>query len=134
MKVIRTLVCLGVVSFAATGAIQAQTTAQPAQTAPQAEVYGPEDDGRRFADGSRVVCEDVEVQRNSTDPNRVGGTAAGAVIGGLVGNQVGSGDGRKLATVGGAVAGGAIGRKVQGDRQEATGDRVVETQCRRVWR
>ncbi|WP_407352774.1 glycine zipper 2TM domain-containing protein [Luteimonas sp. R10] len=131
MKTIRTLVCLGIASFAAAGAVQAQTTAQPA---PPAETYGPEDDGRRFDDGSRVVCEDVEVQRNSTDPNRIGGTAAGAVIGGLVGNQVGSGDGRKLATVGGAVAGGAIGRKVQGDRQEATGDRIVETQCRRVWR
>lgn len=94
--------------------------------------YGPEDEGRRFDDGSRVVCEDVEVQRSGSDPNRIGGTAAGAVIGGLVGNQVGSGSGRKLATVGGAVAGGAIGRNIQGDRQEARGDRIVERQCRRV--
>lgn len=105
--------------------------------------YGPEDEGRRFSDGSRVVCEKVEVQRSSrkvevqrssSDPNRVAGTAAGAVIGGLVGNQIGDGKGRKLATVGGAVAGGAIGRKVQGDRQEARGDRVIETRCERVWR
>ncbi|MCR6686720.1 glycine zipper 2TM domain-containing protein [Pseudoxanthomonas sp.] len=96
--------------------------------------YGPEDEGRRFSDGSRVVCEKVEVQRSSRDPNRVAGTAAGAVIGGLVGNQIGDGKGRKLATVGGAVAGGAIGRKVQGDRQEARGDRVIETRCERVWR
>lgn len=135
MKAIQTLICLGVVSLAATGAVaQAQTGTQPTQSAQPAEVYGPEDEGRRFADGSRVVCEDVEVQRNSTDPNRIGGTAAGAVIGGLVGNQIGSGSGRKAATVGGAVAGGAIGRKVQGERQETAGDRVVETQCRRVWR
>lgn len=96
--------------------------------------YGPEDEGRRFNDGSRVVCENVEVRRNSSDPNRIGGTAAGAVIGGLVGNQIGDGRGRDLATVGGAVAGGAIGRKVQGDRQEARGDRIVETRCERVWR
>ena len=96
--------------------------------------YGPEDEGRRFSDGSRVVCEKVEVQRSSSDPNRVAGTAVGAVIGGLVGNQIGDGKGRKLATVGGAVAGGAIGRKVQGDRQEARGDRVIETRCERVWR
>ncbi len=96
--------------------------------------YGPEDEGRRFNDGSRVVCEKVEVRRDSGDPNRVAGTAAGAVIGGLIGNQVGDGNGRKLATVGGAVAGGAIGRKVQGDRQESKGERVVETRCERVWR
>lgn len=96
--------------------------------------YGPQDEGRRFEDGSRVVCEKVEVRRDGGDPNRVAGTAAGAVIGGLIGNQIGDGNGRKLATVGGAVAGGAIGRKVQGDRQEARGDRVVETRCERVWR
>lgn len=99
-----------------------------------AQSYGPEDEGRRFDDGSRVVCEKVEVQRASRDPNRVAGTAAGAVIGGLVGSQVGSGRGRDLATVGGAIAGGAVGRKVQGDRQEQRGDRVVEERCERVWR
>lgn len=98
----------------------------------QAQSYGPQDEGRRFNDGTRVVCKDVEVQRAAGDSNRVGGTVAGAVIGGLVGNQVGSGSGRKLATVGGAVAGGAIGRNVQGNRQEARGDRVVETRCTRV--
>ena len=99
----------------------------------QAQTYGSQDEGRRFDDGSRVKCKKVEVQRNSTDPNRIGGTVAGAVIGGLVGNQVGSGSGKKLATVGGAVAGGAIGRNVQGKRQESTGDRVVETRCERVY-
>jgi len=105
-------------SFAAAGMAQAQT-------------YGPEDKGRTFSDGTRVICEDVEVARSTSDPNRIGGTAAGAVIGGLVGNQVGSGSGRKVATVAGAVAGGAIGRNVQGNRQEERGDRVVETRCRR---
>ena len=99
-----------------------------------AQTYGPADEGRRFNDGSRVVCKNVEVQRSTRDPNRIGGTVAGAEIGGLVGNQVGSGNGRKLATVGGAVAGGAIGRKVQGDRQAARGDRVVERRCERVYR
>ena len=99
----------------------------------QAQTYGPQDEGRRFEDGSRVKCKKVAVQRNSSHPNRVGGTVAGAVIGGLLGNQVGSGSGKKLATVGGAVAGGAIGRNVQGKRQESKGDRVVETRCERVY-
>ena len=48
-----------------------------------AQTYGPRDEGRRFNDGSRVVCKNVEVQRNSRDPNRIAGTATGAVIGGL---------------------------------------------------
>lgn len=97
-----------------------------------AQTYGPQDEGRRFNDGTRVVCRDVAVTTNSRDPNRLAGTVAGAVIGGALGNQIGDGKGRKLATVGGAVAGGAIGRKVQGDRQENRGQRTVERRCERV--
>lgn len=105
-------------------------------SAAAAQTYGPQDEGRRFDDGSRVVCKNVEVRQNSRDPNRVAGTAIGAVIGGLLGNQVGSGNGngKKVATVGGAVAGGAIGRKVQGDSQVTKGDRAVERRCERVYR
>lgn len=97
-----------------------------------AQTYGPEDEGRRFDDGTRVVCRDVAQTYNSKDPNRISGTVAGAVVGGLIGNQIGDGSGRKLATVSGAVAGGAIGRHVQGERQENRGQRVVERRCERV--
>ena len=105
-----------------------------AMVSASAQSYGPHDEGRRFSDGSRVVCEKVEVRRSSGDPNRIAGTAAGAIIGGLVGNQIGGGNGKKVATVGGAVAGGAIGRQVQGNSQESKGERVVETRCQRVYR
>jgi len=44
-------------------------------------------------------------------PNIVGGIA-GAVIGGVLGHQIGSGRGNDVATVGGAIAGGAIGANV----------------------
>lgn len=93
--------------------------------------YTEADEGRRFSDGTRVRCRNVEVQKNSTDPNRIGGTLAGAAIGGLLGNQVGGGNGKKLATVAGAVAGGAAGRSIQGNRQQANGDRRVERVCER---
>ena len=43
------------------------------------------------------------------------GAAGGAVIGGLLGNQVGGGDGRKLATVAGAVGGAVVGNRVEGN-------------------
>ncbi len=43
----------------------------------------------------------------------VAGVAGGAVVGGLLGNQIGKGTGNTVATVGGAVAGGLIGNEIQ---------------------
>jgi len=73
------------------------------------------------------VCEQVVVQLPpeapagqgaSRDPHRVLGTAAGAIVGGLLGNQVGGGSGKKIATLAGAIGGGLAGREVQ-ERVEA---------------
>ncbi len=83
----RLLVCAGLLGIA---------------TSAMAQRYGPQDEGRRFNDGTRVVCKNVEVRKNSKDSNRILGTATGAVVGGLLGNQIGGGNGKKLATVGGA--------------------------------
>lgn len=44
-------------------------------------------------------------------PNYVG-IGTGAVIGGLIGNQVGGGNGKKLATVAGVIGGGIIGNEI----------------------
>lgn len=49
--------------------------------------------------------------RSSTN---VPGALAGAVIGGILGHQVGGGSGRDIATVGGAVAGAVVGSRVGG--------------------
>ena len=85
------------------------------------------------------ACTDCGTVTSVTKEKRKGeggavGIVGGAVVGGLLGNQVGGGSGKKVATVGGAVAGGLIGRKVQGDAQEKDGERVVERQCERVYR
>lgn len=40
------------------------------------------------------------------------GIGVGALIGGVIGNQVGSGDGKTLATIAGAIGGGYIGNEV----------------------
>ncbi|MDI5922071.1 glycine zipper 2TM domain-containing protein [Halomonas sp. LR5S13] len=81
----------------------------------------------RTVETPREVCEDVVVQSQpeapsgqgaSRDPHRVVGTAAGAIVGGLLGNQVGGGSGKKIATVAGAIGGGLAGREVQ-ERVEA---------------
>ena len=52
----------------------------------------------------------------------VGGAVAGALIGGVLGHQVGGGTGKDLATVGGAVAGGVIGSNVGRDNNYSTRD------------
>jgi uncharacterized protein YcfJ len=44
-------------------------------------------------------------------PNYIG-IGAGALIGGVLGNQVGKGNGKKLATVAGIIGGGVIGNEV----------------------
>jgi len=40
------------------------------------------------------------------------GIGTGAVIGGLIGNQIGGGNGKKLATVAGVIGGGIIGNEI----------------------
>jgi uncharacterized protein YcfJ len=50
-------------------------------------------------------------QQAAAQPNYVG-IGTGAVIGGLIGNQIGGGNGKKLATVAGVIGGGFIGNEV----------------------
>jgi uncharacterized protein YcfJ len=65
----------------------------------------------------------VERQEVSNGGDRnVGGAIAGALIGGVLGHQVGGGSGKDLATVGGAVAGGVIGSNVGRNGQPSTQD------------
>lgn len=80
----------------------------------------------------REVCVDRVVTRQVPvkDEQQVVGTAAGAVIGGLLGNQVGGGNGKKAATVIGAIAGGVIGKSVQENRQQANTYQTTEQECR----
>ena len=48
------------------------------------------------------------------------GAAGGAIVGGLLGNHVGGGTGRKLATVAGAVGGAVVGNQVEGNMKSTT--------------
>lgn len=76
------------------------------------------------------VCENVQVKQiNSKDDNRLIGTGVGAVAGGLIGNQVGGGKGKTLATVAGAVGGGVVGNKVQKSHQDKNASYTTERRC-----
>ncbi len=82
----------------------------------------------------REVCQDVAVTRQKPvqDQHKIAGTAIGAVVGGLLGNQVGSGSGKKIATVAGAVGGGYAGNKVQGSMQANDTYTTSERRCSTV--
>lgn len=135
---IRLTLALGA-AFAATGAL-----AQLPPPHHDGAIYGRESVNYGYADVLRVdpvyetvryrepreECFDQPVQireRGGGDPT--GGTVLGAIIGGVVGNQVGGGDGRKAATAAGAIIGGAIGRNV--DKNNGGPDRIYETSERR---
>ena len=49
----------------------------------------------------REVCKDVAVTRQAPvkDQHQIAGTVVGAIAGGLLGNQIGGGSGKKIATV-----------------------------------
>ena len=83
----------------------------------------------------REVCDEVVVNEQAPvkDPNRIAGTALGAVAGGLVGSQIGGGSGKTLATIAGAAAGGFAGHQVQKGMQEKDTVSRSETRCRTVY-
>lgn len=68
------------------------------------------------------------------DEQQLAGTALGAVVGGLLGNQIGGGDGKKLATIAGAVAGGYGGKKTQQQMQQQDVEQVQKTVCQPIAR
>lgn len=82
--------------------------------------------------GEQEVCEDVVVKApaQAQDKHQIAGTAAGAVIGGVLGNQVGGGNGKKIATAAGAIVGGLVGKNVQTHQQNKQVRETVERQCR----
>lgn len=60
----------------------------------------------------RCWTEQEQVVVADRGQHNVGGAIAGALIGGVLGHQIGGGRGKDLATVGGAVAGAAVGSNV----------------------
>ncbi|MES2820941.1 MAG: glycine zipper 2TM domain-containing protein [Pseudomonadota bacterium] len=79
----------------------------------------------------RQVCKDVVVTRQKPvkDQHQIVGSVLGAVAGGLLGNQVGGGNGKKIATVAGAAAGGYAGNKVQENMQAGSTYTTTENRC-----
>lgn len=62
---------------------------------------------------------DVHTETRRGDASGVG-AVGGAVVGGLLGNMVGGGNGKKLATVAGAVGGGYAGNEIEKNQKSYT--------------
>ncbi|NIF20045.1 MULTISPECIES: outer membrane lipoprotein SlyB [Pantoea] len=76
--------------------------------------------------GTLVSVRAVKIQGG--DDSNVVGAIGGAVLGGFLGNTIGGGAGRSLATAGGAVLGGVAGQGVEGAMNKSSG---VELEIRK---
>ena len=83
----------------------------------------------------RQECHDEQVTHTKPvkDKDRLLGTGVGAVVGGLLGNQVGGGSGKVLATVAGAAAGGYAGNRIQEKVQQGNTYTATEQRCTTVY-
>lgn len=124
---------LGGVVLAAVGAYAStQTDLNPWQDYAEVVKVEPAFDNKQTA---REVCNDEAVteQVSVKDEKRIAGTAIGALVGGVLGNQVGGGDGKKLATAAGAVAGGFAGNEIQHRMQKGNTETTLEERCGTVY-
>jgi uncharacterized protein YcfJ len=97
---------LACAALMAVGATRAATPA-PAAVASAVAAPRPAD----LCDGCALV---TEVKTETRDgKGGAAGVIGGAVVGGVIGHQIGGGTGKTLATIGGAAAGGYAGNKVQ---------------------
>jgi uncharacterized protein YcfJ len=89
---------------------------------------------REAASAAHQECHDEVVTQHAPvkDQHQIVGTAIGAVAGGLLGNQIGGGKGRTLATVAGAVGGGYAGHVIQKNRQENNMVSTTQRKCATV--
>ena len=89
---------------------------------------GPADYSYREARSIQNVAygtiQSVRQVRLNEDQARVG-TLAGGAIGGLVGNTVGHGGGRAVATILGAIGGGLAGNAIEHDAAAQEGEEIV---------
>lgn len=109
-----------------------------ASSATQSETTGVRQDAPRSAP---IVCTSCGIVRSVTPITSQGnatgaGVVLGGIVGGVAGNQVGGGDGKKLATVAGVIGGAVLGNKIEKDRNgvsyyevsvdmEAGGQRII---------
>ena len=92
-----------------TAPVNAYQQVEPQHTAPATTHHAPRHHTQTYAQADTGAQRQPVYQQPARQANSPVGIATGAVVGGLLGNQVGKGNGRTLATVAGAVGGGYLG-------------------------
>ena len=101
---------------------------QPVKTVPApsySQTYPVQDMQRASDHAAKPVCascgtvESVSTVQREAKPSGVG-VVAGGVLGAIVGNQIGKGSGRAVATVAGAVGGGWAGNAIEKNMKKTT--------------
>lgn len=79
-------------------------------------------------------CYEAQIthEKPPRDGQRLVGTGLGAVVGGLLGHEVGGGSGKVLATVAGAAAGGYAGNRIEQKMQHGNTYTTDEQHCRTI--
>jgi uncharacterized protein YcfJ len=99
-------------SFVSAAALcAAAVTVQAAEGSSQAKPAAVKAALASLCDGCALV-KDVRTEQRKGEGSGLG-AVGGAVVGGLLGHQVGGGSGKTLLTVGGAVAGGVAGNEIE---------------------
>ncbi len=104
---------------------QPQTSAQPQRLASADPVRSTARPAPVETEAAPALCSscgrvtDVHTESRHGKASGVG-AVGGAVVGGLLGNMVGGGNGRKLATVAGAVGGGYAGNEIEKNQKTYT--------------
>lgn len=141
-KILVNALSIGIAVALATG-LSACNRGAGAGSATSAEVGATAPDGGTYAKVVSVTpvrksvshptqaCHDETVTQTTPpkDEHQIAGTAIGAVVGGLAGNQIGGGKGKTLATVAGAVGGGYAGNRIEKSHQKATTTSTVQRRC-----
>jgi outer membrane lipoprotein SlyB len=88
------------------------------ESAPKPVQVAAADTGRNWCSNCGNV-ESVRTIKHRAEGSGLG-AAGGAVIGGLLGNQIGGGSGRTIATAAGAIGGAVVGNQVEGNMKATT--------------
>lgn len=97
---------------------QRLASAQPVREASRAPVVETREAAPELCSSCARVT-DIHTETRRGQASGVG-AVGGAVVGGLLGNMVGGGNGRKLATVAGAVGGGYAGNEIEKNQKSHT--------------
>lgn len=111
---------MATLAIAATIVISGCANSNPQQTESGPYSYQRSSQAYSNSYGSIESIQVIQVGNNQRTSGA--GVVAGAVIGGLLGNQIGGGSGRDVATVAGAVGGAVIGNQIEKSGQSNVRD------------